>query len=105
MDLDGLARPLDGNLNGVAVVDIGACESLNPAADSDDDGVLDATELIAGTNPTDAASVLRLSLSLVPPGEPRRPWVGPPVDRTDLQRRVRTFVGSRGQVAKCLPET
>jgi hypothetical protein len=59
-DRDGVARPLDGNNDGIAALDIGAFEFVHPLADTDRDGVADSSELIAGTDPTNAASVLRL---------------------------------------------
>lgn len=65
LDKDGLNRPLDGDNNGVAAVDVGAYEFVHPAADTDADGMPDTAEGIAGTNPTDAASVLRLSASVL----------------------------------------
>jgi hypothetical protein len=65
-DYDGVGRPLDGGANGVAEVDIGAYEFVHPAADSDHDGMMDASEAIAGTNPADANSLLRLKLRLDP---------------------------------------
>lgn len=40
-DLDGVARPLDGNAAGVARFDLGAFEVLNPVADSNNDGIPD----------------------------------------------------------------
>jgi len=60
MDRDGIARPLDGNNDSVAAFDIGAFEFVHPLADTDHDGLPDSAELIAGTTPTDPASVLKL---------------------------------------------
>ena len=51
-DFDGMARPLDGNNDGLAAFDMGAYEFVHPAADTDHDGVTDRAEIIAGTNPT-----------------------------------------------------
>lgn len=79
-DQRGVARPIDGNYDGQARVDIGACEydpqttdsdgdsifdyaevityHSNPSkADSDDDGMGDGAETRAGTNPTNSASL------------------------------------------------
>jgi hypothetical protein len=67
-DFDGVARPLDGNNNGVAAWDIGAFEFIHPLADTDHDGATDQAEVIAGTNPTDAASLLKLWGRCVTPG-------------------------------------
>jgi hypothetical protein len=64
-DFDGVSRPLDGNTNSTARFDIGAFEFVNPLADTDRDRMLDVAEIIAGTNPTDAASALRLSVHLL----------------------------------------
>lgn len=61
-DLDGVGRPLDGDTNGLARPDIGAFEHASPSADTDGDGMRDDAEVIAGTNPANAASVLRVSI-------------------------------------------
>lgn len=41
-DLDGLARPLDGNNDGQRRYDLGVSEVLHPAADSNQDGIPDS---------------------------------------------------------------
>jgi hypothetical protein len=66
MDFDGVARPLDGDTNGTAAFDIGAFEFVHALADTDGDGLRDAEEIVAGTNPTDATSNLRLSVQMLP---------------------------------------
>ena len=64
-DFDGVPRPLDGNTNGAAAFDIGAFEFVQPLVDTDGDGMLDAAEIIAGTDPTDPTSVFRLNVQLL----------------------------------------
>lgn len=54
-DIEGTPRPLDGDADGVALPDIGAYEFVNALADSDGDTVTDPSEIVAGTDPTDAA--------------------------------------------------
>lgn len=44
-------RPLDGNADSIASFDIGAYEFGSALADSDSDGLNDATEITIGTNP------------------------------------------------------
>jgi Concanavalin A-like lectin/glucanases superfamily/Bacterial TSP3 repeat len=44
-DLDGTARPLDGDANGSALPDMGAYEAVNAAADTDTDGLNDWAEV------------------------------------------------------------
>ena len=51
IDLAGVERPLDGNLDGVAVPDMGAFEYVHPLADTDGDGLLDTNEIDIGTSP------------------------------------------------------
>lgn len=52
-DLDGLARPLDGNGDGLARFDIGAYEVILASADSNDDGIPDGWTQRFGFNPAD----------------------------------------------------
>jgi hypothetical protein len=63
-DYDGVGRALDGDTNGTALGDVGAFEFVHPSADTDRDGMLDASEIIAGTNPSDSNSVLRVGIRL-----------------------------------------
>jgi hypothetical protein len=65
-DLAGMPVALDGDGDGMAVNDIGAYEYMNPGADSDADGARDTDELIAGTDPVSAGSVLRVSAQVDP---------------------------------------
>jgi hypothetical protein len=51
-DRDGVRRPLDGDNNGSAVVDMGAYERVHPDADSEGDGMPDGWELGKGLDPT-----------------------------------------------------
>lgn len=60
VDLDGVPRPLDGNNDTVARVDIGAYEFASPLVDGDQDGMNDRDETVAGTDPQDLSSVLRI---------------------------------------------
>ncbi len=54
-DLDGIARPLDGNYDGTNTTDMGCYEYDPAAADSDGDGMDDTWEHGYGLNPTNAA--------------------------------------------------
>ena len=84
LDLDGVPRVLDGDADGLAVVDMGAYEHVHGTndadadglsdilelqhgtdifnRDTDDDGMTDGDEVVAGTNPTDANSVFSMSM-------------------------------------------
>jgi parallel beta-helix repeat protein len=50
-DYYGIPRPLDGDTNGVAGMDIGAHEFIHPAGDTDNDGLLDTGEVARGSSP------------------------------------------------------
>jgi hypothetical protein len=52
-DFDGLARPLDGDGDGLARFDIGAYEVILDSADSNGDGIPDGWTHRYGLNPTD----------------------------------------------------
>jgi parallel beta-helix repeat protein len=67
-DKDRIPRPLDGNDDGVAAFDIGAYEFVNALADTDGDGMGDSAELVAGTDPANPNSVLRLTARPLAPG-------------------------------------
>ncbi len=53
IDFDGTPRPLDGDADGTATVDIGCYEVLNRTADSDTDTMPDGWEADHGLDPTD----------------------------------------------------
>lgn len=67
IDKQETARPLDGNNNGIPGFDIGAYEFVHPLADTDGDTQPDAAEVVAGTDPTNPTSTLRLA-AMLPPG-------------------------------------
>lgn len=48
LDVEGTPRPLDGNNDGWAIMDMGAYEYLHPAADTDGDGMPDFWEIQHG---------------------------------------------------------
>ncbi len=50
-DLVGVPRPLDGDNNGAAAVDMGAFEFVHPAADTDQDGIPDSWEVTRRLDP------------------------------------------------------
>lgn len=59
-DLDGRPRPLDGNGDGPAVVDMGAFE-YDRVTDSDSDGQTDYQEYMAGTDPYNSSQRLEIA--------------------------------------------
>lgn len=59
-DIDGTPRPLDGKKTGIAKIDMGCYEYGNPLVNSDNDGVSDYDEIIAGTNPLDVNDFLNI---------------------------------------------
>jgi hypothetical protein len=64
---DGVPRPLDGDTNGTARIDMGACEFASAYADSDLDGQYDADEVALGTDPTDPTNLFGIAESGVDP--------------------------------------
>lgn len=92
LDLAGMQRPLDGNADGVAAPDLGAFEFVHPTADTDRDGLRDTAEAVAGTDPTDARSVLRLEIEPVPAGDGfRLVWFGVAGRTYSLERTTDLF--------------
>ncbi|HSA00556.1 MAG TPA: right-handed parallel beta-helix repeat-containing protein, partial [Candidatus Paceibacterota bacterium] len=101
-DLNGIARPLDGNADGQPVADLGAFEFVHPTADTDGDGLPDwwevemrlnpvtadsgddpdndkasnAHEFLAGTVPQDSESVLALQVNTLSSGKIQLSWTG-----------------------------
>jgi hypothetical protein len=57
-DVFGIARPMDGNADGLAAMDLGSYEFASPISDTDGDAMCDADEVIADTNPCDPTSKL-----------------------------------------------
>ncbi|VGO19985.1 choice-of-anchor Q domain-containing protein [Pontiella sulfatireligans] len=58
VDIDGVPRPLDGNNDGLVLVDIGAHEYLSASSDTDGDGMLDEWESEYGYSPVAAGDGL-----------------------------------------------
>jgi len=75
-DLDGIPRPLDGDVDGSAAYDMGCYEVVHPTADTDNDRLSDADELVADTSPTDINSLLAF-VAITPVGTDLRvTWQG-----------------------------
>lgn len=55
VDLDGTARPLDGNADGAAAFDMGAYEFAGTNCDTDSDGQSDFAEAVAGSDGTSSS--------------------------------------------------
>lgn len=75
-DLNGVPWPLDGNADGEAAADMGAFEFAGEIADTDRDGMSDAAEVRADTNPSNAGSRLELLEMAVSEGLLRLDWMG-----------------------------
>lgn len=76
-DMDGVARPLDGNNDAIPEWDIGAYEFVHLLADSDRDGMLDQDEITAGSNPVDAGDIFAIdAICLAEMGETAFEWRG-----------------------------
>ncbi|NCC52523.1 MAG: right-handed parallel beta-helix repeat-containing protein, partial [Spartobacteria bacterium] len=84
VDYAGVQRPLDGRHDGTNVWDIGAYEYIHPLADSDGDGMRDADEMVAGSDATNAASLLELG-GVVSGDGPLLDWWGVKRRVYDLQ--------------------
>ena len=65
-DLNGVPRPLDGKNSGFARMDIGCYEFASSLSDSDHDGMKDADEVVAGTDPGDGSSCFRVTAQSSP---------------------------------------
>lgn len=63
-DIDAVPRPLDGDKSGSATADMGCYEYVctDRDADSDCDGLSDADERVAGTNPFGSNSLLKVTV-------------------------------------------
>lgn len=76
-DRSRVARPLDGNNDGAVWSDMGAYEFAGNGADTDADGMSDAAEVRATTNPTNNTSLLLVTgLSSVSGSTVRVSWKG-----------------------------
>jgi hypothetical protein len=58
-DIDGMPRPVDGDVNGTALWDMGCYEYDAWVSDSDGDTMADGWEYLRGLNPTNAADAMQ----------------------------------------------
>jgi hypothetical protein len=75
-DAAGVPRPLDGDANGSAVVDLGCHEFASASADTDRDGLGDTDELSADTDPTRMESCLAIVGLHLEDGQVSVDWKG-----------------------------
>ena len=75
-DLEGVPRPLDGDADGLACVDMGAFEFAGACADTDGDGLADSAELRADTDPRNSADCLQIVDVRVTGGTLELEWKG-----------------------------
>lgn len=87
-DRDGVIRPLDSDHDRTVAPDLGPYEVVHPVADSDDDGMPDADEVVAGTDPTDATSLLAIRAFT------QRPEGGIAFSWPSVEDRLYTLVGA-----------
>lgn len=116
VDLDAVPRPLDGDADGTAEIDMGAYElasasgdtdhdHLSDAAevythgtsptdpDSDNDEQLDGDEVIAATDPLDATNFFGITWLAWADGDPRFAWQGAVGRRYDVYYSTNVYDG------------
>lgn len=97
-DLDGYLRPMDGNYDGQAQIDIGAYEYNPSTYDMDGDGMPDGYELTADTDPLSTNTFLAISSFQLESGGTRVEWHGGAVVTQYLERStVLTSTGLQWQ--------
>jgi hypothetical protein len=108
-DRDGTPRPLDGNQDGTNRADIGAVEFAHPGVDDDGDGMSDADEVRAGTQPRDPLSLLKINLVHPFSGPTNQiSWPGAPDRRYRLARTtnlLEPFAPWETNITAGLPQT